>query len=223
MRKHRTSLHPQPAYRIPRGAPQDLKKVLDIVNGQVFMPERYEPEKSDVRSILDQIIAYCDRIEDLLESNAPRKERIRKIQQLAWRGLVNIFEPNYPQWDSRWGPSEKREFKISIWVQPAERQWKRGVLPPASDLFRVTDLFMWPSGNVKVHFYWEFYQGIIQLQDLRRLRRCSGYLHDGPFYFLRKKTDRMENYFCSDQCRSDFNYKKFVQEKSDGRQRSKKG
>jgi hypothetical protein len=43
------------------------------------------------------------------------------------------------------------------------------------------------------------------LDDLRRLRKCAGYLHVEPFYFLGRNVRREESghHFCDDPCRTD--------------------
>ena len=210
-KRKQQGLRPQRrAYRFPRVDGASLAHVLDVINGNISRPERYEPERSEIRKTLDRIIAYCDRVENVLNGIERRKRRIERAQAIARSGLLRVFDLN---------PTKPREFKV--WVRPSSSRrdlhWKANVLPPAEEMFRVNDLFIWPPGDIGVQLYWEFYQGIIQLDDLRRLRKCSGYLHDEPYYFIGKKVQQRENYFCSDQCRSDFNYKKKIERSNDAR------
>lgn len=273
-----TILRPQRrSYRFQRVDASMLDHVLKVVNGEVRSPARYEPERSEIRAVLDRIIGYCDRVEGALEGiehcsdpwedliaawldgrrdvsveevltgcigkkrgqwtqaeenrvwrclralgwklydqscqrlrkSRNRSARIRRAQEIAYSGLLRIFALD---------PTKPREFKVCVMPRRSSGKdprdaWKPNVLPPAEEMFRVTNLFIWPPGDIGVQLYWEFYQGIIQLDDLRRLRKCSGYLHSEPYYFLGKKVQRRENYFCGDQCRSDFNYKKLMERK----------
>jgi hypothetical protein len=227
MRKRKGTLVARRSYRVPKTDLKDLENVLRVINGEVRRPERYEPQRSMIRDIFDKIIGYCDHIEEMLSGLdyfngvplpyvIPKRDRIARVLNVAYSSLYRIFDldPVHP-------------VKFTVRILPdrgskgrKEREnWNSKVLPPAEELFRVTNLFMYPDGNVGVWLHWWFYQGIVQLNDLRRLRRCSGSLHDGPHYFLRKKVERMEHWFCSDQCRSDFNYKKSIEEKANGDQR----
>jgi hypothetical protein len=242
-------------YRIPRVDPPVFNRVLKVINGTVREPSRYEPERSAIRQSLDQIIEYCGRIEAALggmhqsrtgekgqRQERPlrtRSERIEAARDIA-EGLYAVFTGIRQEFTVFALP--RRNLKkirplvhkdVSSFIGEAARgfldtgelEQRRGILPDAEDLFRIRDLFIWPKGDIGVQLCWEFYQGIIQLDDLRRLRRCSNAdLHDEPRYFLTKKVPTSgEPRFCSDQCRSDSNYKRLLQRKEeDGRQRPRK-
>ena len=221
MRKYKAALQPKRRYYMPPSNDSAAQRVLNIVNGSVRDPERYEPERSEVRQVLRQIVRYCDQVEAALNSNLPKRERIQNALKLAYSGLYRVFETD-----------PKTPHRFNVFILPdrgkdsdSERdKWNLRERPPAAQLFQVTRLFMHPVGDIGVQLLWNFYQSIVQLNDLRRLRKCSGYLHDpAEFYFLRRKVQREEHYFCSDQCRSDFNYRQFIERKSDGRIDSKKG
>lgn len=226
MRKRKDTLIASRSYRIPKSDVKDLEHVLSVINGETYRSERYEPQRSAIRHIFDNIIEYCDRIEELLSGSArfngkpypiSKRDRIPRVLDAAYSGLYRLFDAD---------PAHPATFTVRILPNRGshgrkEREsWSPKVLPPAEELFRVTNLFMYPDGDIGVQLHWKFYQGITQLNDLRLLRRCSGYLHDSPHYFLRKKVERKKHWFCSDQCRSDFNYKKLIEEKAaNGNQR----
>jgi len=209
-------LRPQRRARLSRVArPEALDHVLKITNGEVRRPERYEPELSQVKAVIDRVIRHCDSIEDALagfESFAggtilisKNKDRVNRAIEIA-AALAGIFLRSGLQ----------RTFSVTLSPVSAtekdvEGSWKAGVLPPAEELFGLNGISVWPIGNVSEQLVWEFYQGITQLDDLRRLRRCDGYLHAVKFHFIGKKVQRREHYFCSDECRSDFNYKKLIE------------
>ena len=228
-----------------------LAEVLQVVNGEVRFANRYEPSRSRVREALDRIIEYCDEVEDALAGvnwvadrlgqlhHVPlvRTERISKAVRMAG-GLYGVFAgiPNkftvsvYPKRRESQAASldmgtEFHGNAIAALTDLGDlpEEEKPNVLPYADELFRITKLFMWPDGDIEVCFLWEFFHGIIQLDDLRKLRKCSGYLHEEPRYFVRKKVERHENCFCSDQCRSDFNYRLKIEGDDHGRKRQTEG
>src|SRR5690349_2103410 len=67
------SIRPQRVdYRTRRTPPEMLKHVLKVVNGDARQSERYEPQRSVVRTSLDQLIESCDRIEAALAGTVSR-------------------------------------------------------------------------------------------------------------------------------------------------------
>ena len=217
MRKRKTAgIRPRRAYRLPRRRTSALfDHVLKVVNGDVKRPERYEPDRSEIREILDSIIKCCDQTEDALfgfdhfnrivVAIPTRRERIIRAMTIA-AGLPRLC-------------SRGKTFTVTVTPSRSlekhiEGSWKPTKLPPAEELFRLNDLLVRPDGgDICVQLWWEFYQGLLQVDDLRRLRRCAGYLHTGPFYFVRKNVRREKDghYFCDDPCRSDFNYKHSIE------------
>jgi hypothetical protein len=224
-RKQHTISPKRVAYRFPRTDASGLNDVLKVVNGTVYQSNRYEPERSEIRAIFDSIIGYCEKVEDAFggidyftDSTrrkykvelTKRSDRISRAQEIAYSGLLKCVTPR-----------KDRTFAVLVLprrldgADPREN-WKKDVVPSAEELFRLSHLFIWPTGDIREQLYWQFYQGIIQLDDLRRIHKCSGYLHGEPFYFIGKKVQRRDNYFCSDECRSDYNYKKNVEAEKEG-------
>jgi hemerythrin-like domain-containing protein len=116
----------------------EMDHVIKVIKGVVFQPERYELDRSEIRKVLDRIIAYCDKVEDALEGIAyshykkkkvsiPKRERLNEALRIAHRGLYRIFET-----DSQ----KAKRFTVMVWVNrgwPDDRErWKRNVLPPAA-------------------------------------------------------------------------------------------
>ena len=223
MRKRK--LTPERRSRLPRfSISEDWRQVLAVVNGQVRRPQRYEPERSRAVATLDAIIKRCDEIETALAGydiarhyDVPigtirigkRRDRINHAMGLA-SGLGSIIL----------GGGVQTRFAVT--VEPVRStdndvvgSWRSNRLPPADELFSLKDVLMLPEAkDIGEQFAWQFMQAITKLDDLRRLRKCDGDLHDGrPFYFIAKKVQRREHYFCDDPCRSDFNYKKKIQMK----------
>ena len=201
-----------------RGQTWGLDNVLKVVNGEAPNVHDYEPARSEIRAALDKAIDYCDRTENLLaDTSRPLRDRVEECVSNS-KDLYRIWElPG----------QRRRKFRVQIAPRTLENyvRLSRAMLPAPELLFKLERLLMVPLGDSREQLYWDFYHGVIQLPDLRLIRRCSHHsLHEEAFYFLRQRIDRRENYFCSDQCRSAFNYDELIKrEERNGRKRSRKG
>jgi len=223
--------------RVPRVDTPALDHVLLVVNDLVYKPERFDQARKEIRETFDRIVRYCDNIEDALDGigHWPDREvelkkhsdRVGRALELA-RNMPDLFAPvTQRSFDVRvklsHDPESQKELLdrqpvkhrvVSSNTEGTEIHFKEirqptETTPYIDDLFRVGDPFFYPTGDVQVQVYWELFQGIRQLNDLRKLRRCSNlYYHTEPFYFLRKKVERQERSFCSDDCRKHYHNNK---------------
>ena len=221
--------------RVPRVDAAELTEALDVINGDVHLPESYERARNDLTKVLSGLIRYCDRIEDALAGTqrftdalsgqeVTRELKTRDAKVSAACGialdLMSVFDP-----------LEFMKFEVHVFARRSDSSYetlrrKRGIdeqgtvikdqgkwiqrkassLPYQEDLFRLADPLIYPDGDVEKQLYWQFMQGIFSLDDLRRIRQCDGYGCDN--FYLRKKVQKQPHYFCSDRCRKDFNNNK---------------
>ena len=161
-----------------------------------------------IRAVFARIVRCCDEIEEALsDSSVLPPDRIQLAKKAALK-FVTVFK------------GVPRDFTVH--VRPSRGPDRHLDVPgklAAEDLFSLNHLDVRVSESVVERMYWKLWQGITRLDDFRRLRRCSGHKHGRPdYFFLRKKVQRAERYFCSDACRNHFNYNK--EPESHGRQRS---
>src|SRR5262249_31532965 len=157
-----------------------------------------------VQKTLDRLIEYCDEIQKILLNKATSPNaRIEAVRGHAVT-LPEGFEPI---------PARKFKVRVRATRGPeaeldVRKRGNRGrtEIPSGEELFRLPHLEIHADQKP----FWDFWEGITQLDDYRRLRRCSnGFGHDlEPYYFLTKRVQLQEKYFCSDSCRSQYNYRK---------------
>ncbi len=236
MKRTPKATFPQRSYRRVRVESESFNLVLAKVNGTIRGDlEALRIERAEVRKVFDRIISYCDRLESVLIDSVDQGQKIPRRERIRW-ALVNIAHREFSRMFDPLIDSLKAEsFGVAVMVlrdkaDATERivdSWKASVVPPADQLFKARRLLIIPDplngGHIGVQFLWDVLHRIIELDDLRRIRRCSGFHGDQPIYLLRIKIQRQERYFCSDQCRSRYNYNKEGQgEKQHGRQHSRK-
>lgn len=108
-RKRSAVLHPKRrAYRVPRVDSADLSRVFDVVNGQVYRPERFNQARKEISEVLLEVIRHCDAIEEALagiyrftDANSGREitqelktrdERVEYASRIALR-VRHVFGP----------------------------------------------------------------------------------------------------------------------------------
>ena len=67
-----------------------------------------------------------------------------------------------------------------------------------------------PTGDTVQTLYWTVAQALLELDDLRRLRRCD---RCSRFYLRKVASHNSKHSFCSDLCRGNFNYQKKLKSK----------
>lgn len=224
----------------PRTSTPLLKEVLKMVNTDFdgAVPE-WKQTTDDLRQVLASVIAYCDRIEQLLTAGARSNsdgtltevEGPRERLQLAFRdvlsgefgrGLAGVFRP-----------LTDRVFQIQLSLLPQKDLNDRFVeqlhqlqastlpIPVTSALFFRPGQLHLVTQNDAAQLTLDFAHAISQLDDLRRIRKCE---HCGKFH-VRKKVERKPHYFCVDapDCRKAFNNQRRKEEEAlYGRQRPRK-
>jgi hypothetical protein len=132
------------------------------------------PARSEVQTVLDKIINYCDRLESVLidgmdgERHIPRRERIR------WALLEIGFHEFHRMFDSVINKPFTVRFVVRRGEKSGERvedTWKANRVPPTQELFRAERLFFYPdleTGDTRDVLSWQFLQGITQLADSPR-------------------------------------------------------
>ena len=94
-------------YRVPRADSEQLGRVFDVINGDVYRPERFAEARKDITEVLRRTIRHCDAIEEALagilrltddkgvehvHELKTRDERIAQACQMALR-FGHLFSP----------------------------------------------------------------------------------------------------------------------------------
>jgi hypothetical protein len=117
---------------------------------------------------------------------------------------------------------ERMRFPVKIWFHKSSEmidQLKRSkaayeagqplVLPERDLFFRVERRLWVLAKDAEEQLYLDFAEGIVALDDLRRIRRCGDVRAYGcGRFYIRKKVQRQDHYFCADQCRKNYHNNK---------------
>lgn len=175
-----------------------LVKALFKLNQKAVARGKLGKAQQACRTLLDAVIAYCDAMDNIINDSRATPKRRETIARKHAEALSDALRPIHKT-------TFKSRLSVSASIPISDE------IPAAEDLFQLTANVV-PIYDPVATLYIDLCRGLDDLDDLRRIRRCS----DCERIFVRTKVERKEQHFCSTRCRVSFNRKMKSKKKSRG-------